>query len=115
MKRYHKYTLTLGLAPESPNSSATDDATSPDIEQTCGYSIQRIGTAMEKQSVEKELAELRERLGKVDEWERRRTEIDEELSRVLTSGGRTVPPPAYQARDDEGKGDGGAARVAEAR
>lgn len=78
---------------------------SPDAEQSYSYSLQRIGTASEKQSVEKELAELRERLGKVEEWERRRKEIDEELGQVLISGGEAIPPPAYQEKgDDELKG-----------
>lgn len=48
---------------------------------------------MEKQSVEKELVELRERLQKVEEWKARRDEIDVELGKVWVA-------------DDEGKGEG---------
>jgi len=44
------------------------------------YRLQRIGTAAEKQSVEKELAGLRERLANVGRWEARREEIDSELA-----------------------------------
>lgn len=72
-----------------------------DAEQSSDYSVQRIGTVSEKQSVEKELAELRERLGKVEEWEKRRKEIDEELGQELRNGGREIPPPAYQEQSDD--------------
>ncbi|KAK5134704.1 hypothetical protein LTR08_006219 [Meristemomyces frigidus] len=65
LKRYHSYTLTLGLGDEANE-----------------YEFLRIGTAIEKNSVEKELQELHERLSQVDEWKRRRKEIDEELSKV---------------------------------
>ena len=51
-------------------------------EEANEYEFLRIGTASEKQSVEKELQELRERLSHVDEWKRRRQEIDEELSKI---------------------------------
>jgi ATP-binding cassette, subfamily D (ALD), peroxisomal long-chain fatty acid import protein len=42
----------------------------------------RIGTQSEKDSVEKELLELRERLANVDGLKRRRDEIDAELNKV---------------------------------
>jgi ATP-binding cassette subfamily D (ALD) long-chain fatty acid import protein len=45
--------------------------------------------------VEKELNELRERLANVEEWKRRRQEIDDELSKVWMDGGEVLPPPAY--------------------
>jgi ATP-binding cassette subfamily D (ALD) long-chain fatty acid import protein len=47
----------------------------------------RIGTASEKDSVEKELLELRERLAQVDAWKQRRKEVEEELGEVWVSGG----------------------------
>ena len=59
------------------------------------WEIQRIGTASEKSSVEKELAELRERLAKVEEWKARRQEIEEELNRVWVDGGNELAPPPY--------------------
>ena len=36
--------------------------------------------------MEKEIQELREQLAQVEEWKRRRKEIDEELGRVWTVG-----------------------------
>jgi ATP-binding cassette subfamily D (ALD) long-chain fatty acid import protein len=48
------------------------------------YEFLRVGTASEKDSVEKELQELRERLAQVDAWKLRRREIDEELGKVWT-------------------------------
>jgi ATP-binding cassette subfamily D (ALD) long-chain fatty acid import protein len=42
----------------------------------------RVGTASEKDSVEKELQELRERLAQVDAWKLRRKEIEDELGEV---------------------------------
>lgn len=64
------------------------------------WDFQRIGTASEKSSVEKELAELRERLSKVEEWKKRRQEIEEELNRVWVEGKEgggqeELPPPSY--------------------
>lgn len=65
------------------------------------WEFQRIGTASEKSSVEKELAELRERLAKVDEWKSRKAEIEEELNRVWVQGGDDgeesgeLAPPSY--------------------
>ena len=57
--------------------------------------LQRVGTEQEKQSVEKELADLKERLSKVDGWKKRREEIDVELGIVRVEGGDILPPPAY--------------------
>ena len=49
--------------------------------------------------MEKELAELRERLAKVEEWKRRRTEIEEELNKVWVEGGDSLGPPAYMEHE----------------
>jgi ATP-binding cassette subfamily D (ALD) long-chain fatty acid import protein len=64
------------------------------------WDFQRIGTESEKSSVEKELAELRERLSKVEEWKKRRQEIEEELNHVWVEGKdderqEELPPPPY--------------------
>jgi ATP-binding cassette subfamily D (ALD) long-chain fatty acid import protein len=60
------------------------------------WEFQRIGTESEKSSVEKELAELRERLAKVEEWKKRRGEIEEELNRVWVEGKEEdLAPPSY--------------------
>lgn len=85
MKRYHTYTLTLGLGDNGDE-----------------WEFQRIGTESEKSSVEKELAELRERLAKVEEWKKRRQEIEDELNKVWVNNGEELPPPAYA--EEEGSG-----------
>jgi ATP-binding cassette subfamily D (ALD) long-chain fatty acid import protein len=64
------------------------------------WDFQRIGTESEKSSVEKELAELRERLSKVGEWKKRRQEIEEELNHVWVERKdderqEELPPPPY--------------------
>lgn len=85
LKRYHSYTLTLGLGEEANE-----------------YEFVRIGTASEKDSVEKELVELRNRLAKVDEWRTRRQQIDEELGKVWvqakSSAGKSeeLAAPVYE-------------------
>jgi len=89
LKRYHTYTLTLGLGDYGGE-----------------WDLQRIGTQEEKSSVEKELAELRERLAKVEEWTRRRQEIEEELNKVWVEGEGGVGqeelgPPPYLAGEWE--------------
>ncbi|OJD35427.1 peroxisomal abc transporter [Diplodia corticola] len=86
LKRYHTYTLTLGLGEHGDE-----------------WDFQRIGTAQEKSSVEKELAELRERLERVEEWKQRRNEIERELGQVWVEGvDEALAPPPYA----EGEGSG---------
>jgi ATP-binding cassette subfamily D (ALD) long-chain fatty acid import protein len=69
------------------------------------WEFQRIGTESEKSSVEKELAELRERLAKVEEWKNRKAEIEEELGRVWVQGegeeGEVLAPPPYLESEEE--------------
>lgn len=84
LKRYHTFTLTLGQGEHGDE-----------------WEFQRIGTESEKSSVEKELAELRERLAKVEEWKKRKDEIDEELGRVWLEGGDELAPPAYAEVEEE--------------
>ncbi|KAL5120417.1 ATP-binding cassette long-chain fatty acid transporter pxa1 [Pleosporales sp. CAS-2024a] len=91
LKRYHTYTLTLGIG------DAGED-----------WEFQRIGTESEKSSVEKELAELRERLSKVEEWKNRRAEIESELNQVWVradeeggQGEELAPPPYLEKHEDE--------------
>ena len=85
LKRYHTHLLTLGLGESSEE-----------------WEFQRIGTASEKSSVEKELAELRERLAKVEQWKQRRAEIERELERVWVQGGDELGPPPYAETVDVG-------------
>lgn len=69
------------------------------------WEFERIGTEREKMHVERELQDLRDRLAKVEEWKKRRDEIEAELAQVWVEGGEGVlpPPPAYTAED---KGEG---------
>ncbi|MCJ1361771.1 hypothetical protein MMC16_000871 [Acarospora aff. strigata] len=115
LKRYHTFHLSMGLG---------DDGTE--------WEWERIGTEREKMNVERELADLRERLGLVEEWKRRREEIERELGRVWvkarggggtedgTAGeegdsGMELAPPSYiqlegerldDERSVEGRADG---------
>jgi len=65
LRRFHAYTLTLGLG-----------------ERADEYEFLRVGSVDEKIGVERELKELKERLGRVGEWEARKREIEVELGRV---------------------------------
>ncbi|KAL9634702.1 MAG: hypothetical protein Q9164_003938 [Protoblastenia rupestris] len=87
LKRYHTWNLDLGQG----------DA---------GYEwvFDRVGTVEEKEGVERELESLRERLGRVKEWEARRAEIETELKKVWVKdskemegdgGERELPSPEY--------------------
>ena len=83
LRKYHTYNLVLGLGDEGAD-----------------WDLKRIGTAEEKQGVEKELAELRKRLDEVEGLQKRRAEIEDELKRVLLStdnGTETeeLAPPPY--------------------
>lgn len=68
----------------------------------------RIGTATEKSGVEKELQELRDRLGRVEGWKRRREEIEEELGRVWVEGKEEGARSELRAPEYEGEGREGA-------
>jgi ATP-binding cassette, subfamily D (ALD), peroxisomal long-chain fatty acid import protein len=91
LKKYHSFNLKLGLG-----------------EDGAGWEFQKIGTVEEKLGVEKELQELRRRLSQVEEWKRRREEIEVELKKVLIEGieGELDPPPYVEAeaqQDTENK------------
>lgn len=66
------------------------------------YEFLRVGSADEKLGVERELAELKERLEQVDEWKRRRDEINDELKGVRRADGEKVEAPEY-LREQEGE------------
>ena len=51
--------------------------------------------------MEKELAELRERLSKVEEWKKRRQDIEDELNKVWVNNGEELAPPPYMAEEEE--------------
>ncbi|KAL2003331.1 hypothetical protein VTN02DRAFT_4241 [Thermoascus thermophilus] len=82
LKKYHTFCLTLGLGSEGEE-----------------WEFERIGTEKEKLGVEKELQELRKRLDNLEEWKRRREEIENELRKVWVEEGELAPPP-YQEEDE---------------
>lgn len=76
LKKYHTFNLILGMG-----------------EHGDGWEFERIGTEREKLQVEKELQELRERLAQVDEWKKRREDIERELAAVWTDKGEVLDGP----------------------
>lgn len=82
LRKYHTFNLTLGLGDE-------------------GYEWEwvRIGTEQEKTGVEKELKELREKLAQVEAWEKRKSDIEQELAKVIMTGGNELPPPPYLSQE----------------
>ncbi|GFF29765.1 ATP-binding cassette sub-family D member 2 [Aspergillus udagawae] len=83
LKKYHTFSLTLGLGAEGEH-----------------WEFEKIGTEKEKLGVEKEIQELRRRLDKVDEWKQRREEIEKELHKVWGEEGELAPPP-YELGNEE--------------
>lgn len=83
LKKYHTFNLVLGLG-----------------ERGDEWEFECIGTEREKMQVERELQELRERLSLVEEWKKRREEIDKELAQVWTDAGELSPPP-YMSEDSQ--------------
>ncbi len=88
LRRYHTFNLQLGLG-----------------DQGYDWELVRIGTEQEKLGVEREVGELQQKLAMVDEWQRRRREIEEELNRVLVldeQGGTTeLEKPGYTTESEE--------------
>ncbi|KAL2112737.1 hypothetical protein VUR80DRAFT_6619 [Thermomyces stellatus] len=84
LKKYHTFNLQIGTG------DSADD-----------WQFERIGTEREKMQAERERAEIRERLSKVDEWKRRRDEVEAELGRVWVDGGDTLGAPEYVGVDEE--------------
>ncbi|KAH7133279.1 ABC transporter transmembrane region 2-domain-containing protein [Dactylonectria estremocensis] len=84
LKKYHTYNLSLGMG-----------------ERGDEWEFERIGTEREKLQVEKELHDLRERLAQVDEWKRRREEIETELAAVWTDKGEELAAPESMGESAE--------------
>lgn len=86
LKKYHVWNLSLGLGDEGDE-----------------WTFERIGTEEEVQGVEREVKELKERLGNVATWEARKREIEQELGRVWVDGGGELEKPDYVEGEGEGK------------
>lgn len=84
LKKYHTFNLRLGLGSDGGE-----------------WEFERIGTEKEKLGVEKELQEIRQQLDKVNNLERRRQEIDEELQQVWVEEGKLAP----ECQDEYEEGD----------
>ena len=111
LRKYHAWNLKLGLdQDDTPRESSEEeqvDETAGDEEVGEGkeWEILRVGTQEEKVGIERELAMLREKLDQVEEWERRKRDIESELGLVLVkpteehqgheSEARVLDPPAY--------------------
>lgn len=85
LKKYHTYNLVLGLG-----------------ERGDEWAFEAIGTEREKLQVEKELQEIRERLAQVEDWKRRKQEIEEELATVWTDHGAPLEAPAHATGPEAG-------------
>ncbi|KAI2630318.1 ABC transporter transmembrane region 2-domain-containing protein [Hypomontagnella submonticulosa] len=89
LKKYHTFNLILGTGDNGDE-----------------WEFERIGTEREKMQVERELQELHERLSQVEEWKRRREEIEKELAQVWVEGDASLDPPPYVESNVEAeKGD----------
>ncbi|KAK4181307.1 ABC transporter transmembrane region 2-domain-containing protein [Triangularia setosa] len=87
LKKYHTYNLVLGLG-----------------ERGDEWEVQRIGTEREKMAVEKELHDLRERLAQVEQWKKRREEIEKELNKVWVGGQEEeLGAPVYVEKEEDGE------------
>ncbi|KAL9022205.1 MAG: hypothetical protein Q9185_000605 [Variospora sp. 1 TL-2023] len=109
LKRYCDWNLTLGLEGDEVREDGGDGDDSEEEEEEeeeepllPGWSFDRIGTVEERVGVEREVQALREKLGRVEEWRRRKEEIERELARVWVSGEEEeLPPPAYLEEKEE--------------
>ena len=65
------------------------------------WEFERIGTEREKMHVEKELHDLREKLAQVEEWKKRRDDIETELGAVWTEKGEVLDAPSCTETDED--------------
>ena len=91
LRKYHTFNLILGIG-----------------EEGFDWEMVRIGTEEEKSGVEKEIGELKEKLALVDKWEKRRDEIQRELSHVLVAGSQKgngqLDSPPYMGKASDSLG-----------
>jgi ATP-binding cassette subfamily D (ALD) long-chain fatty acid import protein len=88
LRKYHTHNLQLGLGDEGYD-----------------WALVRVGTEQEKLGLQREIDDLTRKLAMVDEWARRKREIDHELNRVLVVDGQggtaELEEPAYAAAESE--------------
>ncbi|KAL8706594.1 MAG: hypothetical protein Q9225_007935 [Loekoesia sp. 1 TL-2023] len=103
LKRYCDYNLTLGLENEDDGEEEEQGYDSDEATELPGWSFERIGTEEERVGVEREVQALREKLEKVEEWRRRKEEIEKELGRVWVAGeAEELQPPPYLDEEEQG-------------
>ena len=100
LKRYCKWSLTLYGVGGGDGDEGGDEGGDGDGEEEEEWSFERIGTEEERGGVERELEGLREVLGKMDGWRKRREEIENELGQVWVAGdereeSRLLEKPSY--------------------
>ncbi|KAI4166080.1 MAG: hypothetical protein LQ342_000511 [Letrouitia transgressa] len=107
LKRYCDWNLTLGVeeAEEGGREGSYGGSDEDEGDMLPGWTFKRIGTEEERGSVEREVQMLRERLGKVEGWRRRKEEIERELGKVWVEGEAELPPPAYLEPEKGASGD----------
>ncbi|KAL5615444.1 hypothetical protein BROUX41_005489 [Berkeleyomyces rouxiae] len=82
LKKYHTFNLILGGGDQGDE-----------------WVFDRIGTEREKMQVEKEVQQLRQQLSQVEEWKRRRAQVETELADVWTDRGEFLDAPEYLQRE----------------
>ena len=123
LKRYCQWSLTLrgmggggegGDGGQSGGEEGNEERNEEeDEEDDLEWDFKRIGTEEERGGVERELEGLREVLGKVEGWKKRREEIEVELGRVWVVGGGGGGGGGGDGGGGgrvEGDGDGGGGR-----
>ncbi|KAL8947126.1 MAG: hypothetical protein Q9222_006555 [Ikaeria aurantiellina] len=110
LKRYCDFNLTLGIEGERDGEGDEDDGeeedesgyvdsdSGVDEEELPGWKFERIGTEQERVGVEREVQAIKEKLGMVEGWRRRREDIERELGRVWVAGGgegKELEAPEY--------------------
>lgn len=86
LKKYHTFNLTLGMGGNGNE-----------------WEFERIGTEREKMHVEKEIHDIREKLAKVDEWKKRREDIEVELAKVWVGSSDVLNAPSYAGEKMDGE------------
>ncbi|KAL9626842.1 MAG: hypothetical protein Q9204_007001 [Flavoplaca sp. TL-2023a] len=106
LKRYCDWNLTLGVEEEKLAETEDDEEDriydSEEEPELPGWEFERIGTEEERVGVEREIQALREKLEKVDEWRKRKEEIEQQLGQVWVQGvTEELEAPGYLGEDNQ--------------